>query len=303
MATVKEEYKLYENHEEPVLLEYLPNSHTYKIDGDRKIGVTTITGIINKEALMLYPLAEAINYMKQNLLIGEEDQATTWTTKELQECIEKANNAWRAKNLRGTDAGTIGHDWLERYLRAVKEGTELPKPMERVDLSQFGPNPDKTKDEYIRATDMNNIISAIEEFTEWFEENDVEIVEVERIIYSKQYDYAGRFDALLRINGQLIMIDFKTSNPSRDFAHGIYPENFSQLGGYDIAYTEEFPEVKIDGHGVINLSKKSGKMQVKIIAGEEERKKSRDFFLATLLVKRGMQNYTRILTTKFGNKK
>jgi hypothetical protein len=262
--TVIEHYELYDG---KVKLDYWPKSHKYVIDNDRKIGVTTVTGIINKEALMLWPLQEAISYLKE--YPGDLGGAST---------------AYLKKQLRGTDAGTLGHEWLENYLRAIKDCTDVPDRMEKLPLPKV-----EGSDEYIRATDHNNMVDAIEKFIDWGGKHDVEVLEVEKIIYSKKYDYCGRFDAILKIDGKVYVIDFKTSNPSRDFQLGIYPENFSQMGGYDIAYTEEFPDFHIDGHAVINLSKKNGKMSIEM---SEDRQINREFYLSTLGVKRSMQHWT-----------
>jgi len=280
--TLIEEYELYGG---KVKLSYWPVSHKYVIDDDRKIGVTTVTGIINKEALMLWPLSEAITYLKSSV----SDKAnTTFTPEGFSVLIDNASKAYLKKQLRGTDAGTRAHDYLERWLRYVNgETNRLEETLVITPLSNFGD--DTSSDEYIRASDENNLCKAVDEFKQWYRDNDVEMLEVEKIIYSVKYDYCGRFDAILKINGKVYVIDFKTSNPSRDFQRGVYPENFSQLGGYDIAYSEEFPDFKIDGHAVINLSKKTGKLNIEL---SEDREVNREFFLATLSVKRSMAFWT-----------
>ncbi len=291
--TVVESYDLYGGE---VKLDFYPNSHMYKVDGERKIGVTTITGIINKEALMLWPRDEMLTELTRRLVrtpLSMGIKKMTFSVEQIEETLKKAADAYILKRNRGTDAGTAGHDWLERWLLATKNGTELPVSLEPINIQEiFGTAPDEYDDDYIRATDHNHIVRAIDNFISWFENNDVEIVDVERIIYSRQYDYCGKFDAILRINGKLTLIDFKTSNPSREFLEGIYPENFAQLGGYDVAYTE-------DAHAIFNLSKKTGILTIKTLEGDTERQKNRDFFLATLLVKRGMQDRTRLLSSKY----
>jgi len=293
--TVVEEYELYGGE---VKLQFLPNSHTYKIDGDKKIGVTTITGIINKEALMLWPLDEATRFLQTNLLVkGQLDnQAVLWSNEELAKLIEESKLAFRKKQLRGTDAGTKAHDYLEHWLKYVngKQQTleETLTITSEFQLSEM----DANSDEYIRLTDENHLCEAIDEFKRWYKNHDVEVIDLERIVYSREYDYCGKFDALLRIDGKVFVVDFKTSNPSREFQSGIYPENYAQTGGYDIALTEEFPNIKIDGHAIINLSKKTGKLAIDY---SFDRQENRDFFLYTLGTKRGMQFHTRRLSAKY----
>jgi hypothetical protein len=274
MKTIIEQHELYDG---IIHLDYWPASHKYVINGDKKIGVTTITGVINKPALMTWPMEEALAYLKEN----PND-------------LEGASKAYLKKQLRGTDAGTAGHDWLEGYLRAVKTKAELPSILEKKDLLTVL----NTEDEHIRVSDHNNMVDSIEMFLNWMEDNDVKVIEVEKIIYSINHDYCGRFDAILDINGKVYIIDFKTSNPSRDFPKGIYPENFAQMGGYDIAYTEEFPHQHIDGHAVFNLSKKKPSLNIEY---SDDRQLNRDFFLFCLGTKRGMMHHTNRL--KYQDKK
>lgn len=297
--TVVETIEMYNGE---VILDYLPNSHTYKVEGDKKIGVTTITGVINKEALMLWPLGEAITLLRRELVDKPKKMDATslrFSIPEIEALLEKAAKQYTVKQLRGTDAGTMGHDWLEQYLRAVKDNTKLPAKLIRFDETTFK-KMDEWDDERIRMEDHNHICEAIDAFIAWFKENDVEIIDIERIIYSREYDYAGRFDAILRINGKIYLIDFKTSNPSREFQEGVYPENFAQLGGYDIAYTEEHPDVEVEGHAIFNLSKKNGKLSIKY---SEDRDLNREFFLMALGTKRGMQHHTRNLSIKYQEKR
>lgn len=281
MATEIETYKLYNGEVE---LNYYPNSHMYKVNGQRIIGVTTITGVINKEALMLWPLNEAMTYLRRELLSDVILEALDKPG--IETILREAAEAYQKKSTRGTDAGTLCHDWLEQFLRAKKEGAPIPAVLEPMVV----PAKDEFDDNYIRAIDYNNLIEASNNLIEWFEEKKVEVLEVERIIYSRKYDYAGRFDAVLRIGGKIYLVDFKTSNPAREYPNGIYPENFCQTGGYEIALTEEQPGLKVDGHLIINLSKKSGKINFKY---DFDTKTNKEWFLYTLGCKRGMQEKVR----------
>lgn len=267
MKTVIERYPLYGG---KVMLDYWPASHKYVVDDDRKIGVTTITGVINKPSLMTWPMNEALAYLKNNP--GD---------------LEGASKQYLKKQLRGTDAGTLGHDWLEQYLRAIKDKKPMPAKLEAKPLPLQTDG--ATEDECIRIQDYNTMIESIDSFIEWSEDNDVKVLAVEKIIYSIKYDYCGRFDAILSINGKTYIIDFKTTNPSRDFPEGIYPECFAQMGGYDIAFCEEYPDFHIDGHAVLNVSKKKKTLN---IGYSDDRELNRDFFLACLGTKRGMQFHT-----------
>jgi hypothetical protein len=180
--TVVETHEMYGGE---VTLEYLPNSHTYKVDGDKKIGVTTITGVINKEALMLWPLGEAMTLLERELVSKPEKmgaKSISFSIDKIKEVLGEANKQWTVKQLRGTDAGTAGHDWLEQYLRAKKDGTPEPARLIRFDENTYK-GMDEWNDERIRMEDHNHIVEAIDEFIKWMNSNDVEILEIERIIY------------------------------------------------------------------------------------------------------------------------
>ena len=74
--------------------------------------------------------------------------------------------------------------------------------------------------------------NSIKAFLKWENENNVQWLESEKKIYSKQYEYAGTLDAEAMVNGELAIIDFKTSN-------GIYDEYCLQVSAYKQAREEE----------------------------------------------------------------
>lgn len=106
----------------------------------------------------------------------------------------------------------------------------------------------------------------------WAEQEDTEIVNVEEVIYSREQQFAGTYDCLLKINGKYYLCDLKTTNASRKAPEGVYAENFIQLGAYAYAHMEErayeirqtgkTTKVPIDGLMVIS-AKKDGKLHIK----------------------------------------
>ena len=91
---------------------------------------------------------------------------------------------------------------------------------------------------------------------------------VEQIVHSRKYFYSGRFDSVLEFTKPftwrgytipigLYVAEFKTSNPGTDYPMGIYPNFLAQIGLYDEALCEEFPELdaKITGHLLLGSSK------------------------------------------------
>jgi hypothetical protein len=96
-------------------------------------------------------------------------------------------------------------------------------------------------------------------FYNWVEDNDIEILEHERTVVSKQYEYAGTLDLLVKNkqSNRTFIIDVKTGKD-------IYPESFLQLSAYKQALKEDGTEV--DDIAVL-LLKEDGKY--KFGQGEE----------------------------------
>lgn len=125
-------------------------------------------------------------------------------------------------------------------------------------------------------------------FREWVDLHDIRVIGAEQNTYSrtaaskylqKPVPQCGYYDAILEItcsakcghcytNGVgepvedtftgIYITDFKTTNTSSEFKLGIYPEYLPQCGVYDLGTTEEFPDLDVSGHLILNGSKKDG---------------------------------------------
>ena len=110
-------------------------------------------------------------------------------------------------------------------------------------------------------------LNAFGAFKKWFEEVKPEVINVEEVIFSREFKYAGTYDGMLRIDGKVFLSDYKTTNASRAAPNGIYIENFIQLGAYALAHEEQRKYEEANGgtklepvEGLIVLSgKKDGK--------------------------------------------
>lgn len=78
-------------------------------------------------------------------------------------------------------------------------------------------------------------------FKNWIDDNDIEVLENERTVFSDKYNYAGTLDLLVKSKktGQTSIIDIKTGKD-------IYPEAYLQLSAYKQALAE-------NGTGVNNI--------------------------------------------------
>lgn len=112
--------------------------------------------------------------------------------------------------------------------------------------------------------------NAYNAFVEWFNEATPTIINVEEVIYSAEYEYAGTYDAMMEIDGKVYLTDLKTTNASRKAPRGVYAEYFIQLGAYAAAHEEQrkYEEANgssklpvVEGLAVIS-AKKNGKLDV-----------------------------------------
>ncbi len=120
---------------------------------------------------------------------------------------------------------------------------------------------------------------------EWFENHTIIVHGTEDTVYSRNHLICGKYDADLTVtcsekcgwcylNGSeprvgdpgqpkdksfqytgRYITDFKSTNASTDAPKGIYPEYLAQCGSYEMAKTEEFPDIKYDGCLILNGSK------------------------------------------------
>jgi hypothetical protein len=135
---------------------------------------------------------------------------------------ETAHNS--ARDAAG-DSGSATHDLIEKHLK----GEPYEFPMEGAVLNGFTA------------------------FIEWLKQTDIEIIEVERLIYSEQYFYCGKTDFLgRRSDGRLVIGDFKTGNSAG------YESEWYQLAGYAVAVEEETGD-KIEHGLIVHLDKKTGR--------------------------------------------
>jgi len=326
--TVVEKLVMYQDHPhyEPVELWYYPNSHAYKKDNEKLIGVTTVKDIIASDGLAHYFKAEAIKYFKRKLIPMNDGQLVLPTPEEFEQMCVEAGKAHMIKSQRGKDTGTFADDWIERFMIAKRDGQPTPEFPERIKTTEHTPAEgkalkfdlldvsDEQQKEYIAdpwlyeadkqiAFERNNLVDAMREFAEWWDEHNIEVVYTQRIIMSLKYEFAGRFDMILRIDGKLYLVDIKTNNPAWEYPKGIFPDMFCQLGGYDVGYTEEFHwdlhlknESPFDGHAIFNLNKQTGKFYREY---NFDTKVNRTWFIHTLGTKRGFQHHMRLLSLKY----
>lgn len=208
--------KLYDNTITINFNENARNRYIIEETGGSPVGVTTVLGVINKPALMTWPMNEALNYLKTKFNSGNPIYANDFL---------EAAKAYLKKSDQGKNTGTDIHAALEAFL---------------------------TGNDYEKTP---NTAKAIIAFEEWENKVHPKVLATEQIIYSKNYDFAGTYDALFEVDGKVVLVDFKTTNSSRFAPLGIYPEMFLQLGAYSAAHQEENPLEIIEDLMIIRVGK------------------------------------------------
>ncbi len=121
------------------------------------------------------------------------------------------------------DIGTLVHAAVEAHI----EGTPLPV---LDDVSE----------------------RAYRAFLRWQAQNNIEIIEQEIQLVSEEHEYGGTLDAVGVVDGEHILLDWKTSK-------GVYKNYLLQLAAYAQLWNENCPDRKITkGAWLVRFSKSDG---------------------------------------------
>lgn len=187
-----------------IRIEYVEYPRGYRVNGEKVPSVTTVLRILDKPALLWWSWKQGVEGMVDLI------DAWGWRVDGLPDTLDKTKAVeWMKRqkltiNDRRNKAGDRGkgaHDALERF---VKDG-EMP------DERGF-PHEDR------------GFVKALKG---WLEEARPELVMAEVMVGSVENQYAGRFDLLAKIDGELWLLDLKTSEKPR-----VYDEALMQLAAY-----------------------------------------------------------------------
>lgn len=223
-----------------IVLEFDETRHIFYVNGEKlNTSVTGITGIIDKSGALV---GWAVKLFREFLL--EKISSNKNITED--DVLSGSKQHIIAKQKAG-DIGTEIHKWAELYIKKK--------------------NPPMPEDEKVK----NGALA----FLKWIDENKVKFINSEECIYSKKYKYAGILDLEAKVNGELCIVDFKSSN-------GVYDDMRFQVAGYQLA-KEEMTGKKYDTRWLIQFGKETGDFKAHRL---DDYKKDRDAFLACLTIKR-----------------
>lgn len=188
-----------------VKVDYYDQYHRYLVNGEKKMGVTTVTGLIDKSRPLIYWATGLtrdylINILQSGLAITE------------MHVIESVKLHAQRKQ-EAADKGTMVHSLAEEWIRKTpKERKEMVMPSDP------------------------EVYNGFMAFLGWVRENDVKFLASEKIVYSREHDYIGTLDSVFTMKSEKHAIrhlgDFKTSS-------GVYPEMIFQVTAYEEAEKEE----------------------------------------------------------------
>ena len=141
----------------------------------------------------------------------EDGLPPDFSEKKLAEWLKREGHTTDAVGKRGRDRGSATHDILGYLL----QGHPTP-PVE---------------------SQPENVRPYIEAITKWHVATQPELIELEFYVGSPEYLYAGRADAIVKIDGTSYLIDLKTGAK-------LYPEVSLQLAAYHYAaYQSGYPQI------------------------------------------------------------
>ncbi len=198
--------------------------HAYWIDGEEKkkngepkrkrlTGITTYCGLLDKSQFLIpWAVGETIKYIRKNLDQLQDDP---------KELLKRAQEEAERQKQEAADLGKAIHSYIEQHIK--------------------GENPEMPDDEKV----LRGVIA----FTNFIKEHNVEFLESEKVVYSRQHGYVGILDIIAKINGKIYLLDIKTGN-------AIYEEAKMQTAAYLKADMEE-RKTAYQGRAILRISKET----------------------------------------------
>lgn len=236
--------------------------HTYTLDGVQITGVTNA----NKQG---YPAAPS-------LIVWLSKQAAWYTIEQLKqfpeqvnrlpeylldEIAKKATQAGKKIAKAAADIGSIVHEYAETY-------------PDTSDLLS------RTINSHV---DKEKILACINEFIKWEADSKYVTIDAEQTIASVTYQYAGKYDRLVKSGSKIILIDFKTSS-------GIFAEHKIQVGGAYRQALMEWRDIAIDGIDLVRFGK-DGSFEHELITNKGKLDDFKEQFIRNLQTAKFREEY------------
>lgn len=252
-----------------------PNGESYtryRRQGERSyiLSSTRITGKLDKSRPLLIWSGRLIGGHLRAYL--ESSKSGEFTRDEL---LIQVDAALKAPDTAKEDAGDVGrliHQYAHDFAKFKLGKGEEP------DLEKFD------EDNEVHAKALNGISA----FLDWYNKNEVEFLEMEVPYFydsvlngvpGTHLEYIGVIDLIAKVNGQLEVIDYKSSK-------GIYSEQQYQLSSYFMAYNAQHKTRPAKRVRILNFNKETGELLEKAIEKDEVAKDFDAFFGLYLVAQR-----------------
>lgn len=149
-------------------------------DGRIKVpGVTSVVGMLPKDFLTFWAAKESAEAAVTNW-----DIVSKLVQRDPAGAIDYLKGAHRRKSKAASDLGSAAHDMFERQARG----------------------------DYINPRHVHaDIKPHVRWFDEFLQELQPEFLHLEETVWSDAHQYAGSFDAIAKVDGEIVIIDWKTS--------------------------------------------------------------------------------------------
>lgn len=159
-------------------------------------GVTSIVGMTPKDFLTFWAAKEAAEAAVSNW-----DLVSQLIQRDPAGATDYLKNAHRRKTKAASDLGSAAHDLFERQARG-----------EKINLR------------HVHA----DVKPHVQHFAEFLDVVQPEFLHLEETVWSDEHQYAGSFDAIAKVDGETVVIDWKTSK-------SVYDSVALQLSAYRYA--------------------------------------------------------------------
>ena len=223
----------------------------YEVEGhDRDLpSVTTFLGAIAKPALVQWSAKverALVAGIAEEVFKSNPSDVSTALRVLLDARLRQTKYACNTKLEAAGDIGTALHERIEWELKKRLAATAITEAIEPPVIAQEAQ-------------------WAFDAWEKWAAESNLEPLMIEQRVYSLKYGFAGTTDIIGKVNGQLVVGDWKTSS-------GVYLEHLIQVSAYREALQEmgHYPGERIGGI-VVKLPKTAGdkKFKATVVTPEE----------------------------------
>jgi len=237
----------------------------YTINGQG--GIPSATGVTKNLDKSQALIPWAVGLVGKHVTSTFEARTGEHFTKEeiylvVQEAMRKPEEAKTA----GGKTGDAIHDYAHDFARACIARKKLP------DIPKLEDMPEEER---------NKALNGINAFLDFYNQNDVEFLKMEQLVYYNSYlagdtkegepviEFLGILDLLARVNGKVGVWDYKTGKR-------VYSEQRFQLSAYRKAYNSNPDNAKLlcEESGVLSFNKETGELVICRVTNEES---ERDF--------------------------